>query len=338
MLPLLSRRRWLFSGLFLVSFCLTISPFFSTFSTPQENIIYLSRQDTLDDILRQAKGSNLGTRAAFRLLAQLMSYGNHIRPGRYDMGSGLSTLTVFRHLRNGHQAPVRLTIPVLRTNTDIAAFLGANLRPTSKEFLQQLNDSTTMALFGKTPATAVCLFIPNTYEIYWTASVNEVLKRMLRESQLFWTAQRQAQAQALQLTPDEVLIVASIVEQETAYNPEKPKVAGMYLNRLRSKMPLQADPTIKFALQDFTLKRIMQKHLSVRSPYNTYRHLGLPPGPICIPSVVSIESVLKAEHHPYLYMCAKEDFSGSHNFAITYAEHLANAKKYAQALDQAGVK
>lgn len=338
MLSFISRRRWLLLGLISVLFCLLASPFFLVFSTRQENIIYLDRQDTLEQVLQQSKAANWATKAAFRVLAQLTGYGHPVRAGRYDIGSGQSTLTVFRHLRNGHQAPVRLTIPVLRTNADLATFLGNNLRPDAKEFLQQLNDSAAMARWGKTPATAVCLFIPNTYEIYWTSSVDEVMKRMQRESRLFWTEQRQAQAKSQQLTPDEVLTIASIVEQETAYNPEKPRVAGMYLNRLRSRMPLQADPTIKFALQDFTLKRILQKHLSVKSPYNTYRNAGLPPGPICIPSVSSIESVLRAERHPYIYMCAKEDFSGSHNFAVTYTEHQANAQKYADALDKAGIK
>ena len=161
---------------------------------------------------------------------------------------------------------------------------------------------------------------------------------MQRERDAYWTAERKQLAQKAGLTPDEVVTLASIVEQETANNAERPKVAGMYLNRLRKGMKLQADPTVKFALQNFALRRIMHQHLTANSPYNTYRNEGLPPGPICIPSLASIEAVLHFTTHPYIYMCAKEDFSGTHNFAATYAEHLQNAKKYSEALNKRGIK
>ena len=176
------------------------------------------------------------------------------------------------------------------------------------------------------------------YELYWTLQPKALLERMNKEAQKFWNDKRVLEAKQLGLTPDEVMTVASIVEQETAYNPEKPMVAGMYLNRLNQKMPLQADPTVKFALGDFALRRILHEHLRVNSPYNTYKVKGLPPGPICIPSVESINAVLHRANHNYLYMCAKEDFSGSHNFATTYAEHQKNATKYAAALNARGIR
>ena len=182
------------------------------------------------------------------------------------------------------------------------------------------------------------MFVPNTYEVYWDTPVEKFLDRMKKESDRFWNSERKAKADKLQLNPVEVITLASIVDEETANNAEKPMIAGMYYNRLKQHMPLQADPTIKFALQQFELRRIYTKLLSVVSPYNTYRNEGLPPGPIRIPSVAGIDAVLNLVHHDYLYMCAKEDFSGTHNFAKTYPEHLANAAKYSAALDARGMK
>ena len=178
------------------------------------------------------------------------------------------------------------------------------------------------------------LFIPETYEMYWDISVDEFFERMQTEHKRFWNTQRKAKAQEMGLTENEVATLASIVEEETNNNGEKPSVAGLYYNRLRIGMPLQADPTIKFALQEFGIRRILNSDLNVESPYNTYLHRGLPPGPIRIPSVVGLDAVLNYAHHNYLYMCAKEDFSGTHNFAATYREHLNNAQRYWAALNK----
>jgi UPF0755 protein len=181
--------------------------------------------------------------------------------------------------------------------------------------------------------TMMSLFIPDTYEVYWNISAPDLLRRMEREHDRFWNAERRAKAEALQMTTEEVATLASIVAEETNDNAEKPTVAGLYINRLRRGMPLQADPTVKFALQNFGLRRVLNEHLMVDSPYNTYRYGGLPPGPIRIATPVDIDAVLNYRRHNYIYMCAKEDFSGSHNFATNLADHNRNARRYQQALN-----
>jgi UPF0755 protein len=201
-----------------------------------------------------------------------------------------------------------------------------------------LHDSSFCSQQGYDTATIACLFVPNTYEVYWDISLEHFIQRMKKEHDRFWEGERTTKAQALGLTPNEVCTVASIIDEETANNAEKPMIAGMYLNRLKTGMPLQADPTVKFALQDFALKRIYHDMLEFNSPYNTYKNIGLPPGPIKIASIASIDAVLNRVDHPYLYMCAKEDFSGTHNFARTYQEHLKNAARYAKALNERGIK
>lgn len=302
-------------------------------------LLHIDRDDTSDSLhLKVSTSSQWPQRWALRAMIGLSNYGASLHVGQYEMGNNSSALSVFRHLRNGSQTPVRLTVPLVRRSEDLARFLGKSFCDSSDDFARTLTDTALLAQYEKTPATAICLFIPNTYEIYWDKTPQQVLERMYREYRAFWTAKRLAQAEAQGLSPDEVITMASIVEQETQYTPERPDVAGMYLNRFRQNMPLQADPTVKFALQDFQLRRILHKHLTVDSPYNTYRYRGLPPGPICIPSISSIEAVLNARRHNYLFMCAKEDFSGSHNFASTYAEHMKNARKYTQALDQRGIR
>ena len=185
--------------------------------------------------------------------------------------------------------------------------------------------------------TFMAMFIPNTYEVYWNCSVNDLLQRMKRESDRFW-ASRDAKLARCGLTRNEAITLASIVYEETKRQSEMPVVAGVYINRLRRGMPLQADPTVKFALGDFSLRRILHKHLEVDSPYNTYRVVGLPPGPICMPSIAAIDAVLNYQEHDYLYFCAKEDLSGAHNFARTLAEHNRNARAYAAALNRLKIR
>lgn len=300
---------------------------------------YVDADDTYDSVLVKLD-RDCGARqlVGFRLLAAVTGYADRVRPGRYMAGDGLSTLQVFRSLRGGNQSPLRLTIPPVRTMDRLAAELGKVLMNDSAAWATAFRDSAICAEYGADTATLACLFLPNTYEVYWNITPQQLLRRMKKESDAYWTPARQELAEAAGLTPTEVITLASIVDQETANNAEKPMIAGMYLNRLHQGMKLQADPTVKFALKQFGLRRIYHAQLLTDSPYNTYRYAGLPPGPICIPAMSSIESVLHFAPHDYLYMCAKEDFSGTHNFAATYEEHMRNARKYAEALNRRGIE
>lgn len=312
----------------------------STFSTSEQEIVLIHHNTDAQTVKTMlSEKASLPKRLVFNTLAGLTGYYDHIRPGRYDIGSGASTLEVFRALRNGSETPLNVTIPLVRTIDDLTEFLGKELEPSAADFQRALTDSASLKKLGLTAENAISLFIPNTYELYWSTSAEAFVERMKHENDAFWTKERTDCIGAITptATKADAITLASIVEQETQYAPERPNVAGMYINRLHQHMPLQADPTVKFALGDFTIRRITGEHLKVESPYNTYRVEGLPPGPICIPSVSSIEAVLHYAHHNYLYMCAKEDFSGSHNFAATYSEHMANAARYREALDKRNI-
>ncbi len=294
--------------------------------------IFLRPGEKAVEKLRQAGVSTLGWSA----LDKALDY--HERPGRYLVNPGESILTVFRRFRNGQQEPVRLVLPSLRTMTDMAGFLGEHLMVDSASFARAFADSLFCDSLGYSPTTLPALFVPNTYEVYWNVSLSDFMQRMQREHDTFWNDERRALADSLSLTPDEVTTLASIIDEETANNGEKPMIAGMYLRRMELGMPLQADPTVKFAVGDFSLRRILKEHLTTISPYNTYLNEGLPPGPIRVASVAGIDAVLHRVRHNYVYMCAKEDFSGTHNFAATYAEHLANARRYQKALNERNIK
>lgn len=313
--------------------------FLSSFSSAKEEVmVRVDRDDNCDSI--QAKLERVASprqMLGFRILSGVVGM-KKVWPGCYIAGGGISTLALFRNIRGGRQTPVKLTIPNVRTLGDLAARLSLQLELDSAQLASAFSDEALCQKLGYDTTTIGCMFIPNTYEVFWNISAKDLMARLHKESNAFWTSKRKAEAKAAGLTPNEVIIMASIVDQETANLEEKPMVAGMYLNRLHQGMKLQADPTVKFALKQFALKRILHEHLSVDSPYNTYRHEGLPPGPIAIPALSSIEAVLHFAHHDYIYMCAKEDFSGTHNFAKTYEEHLANARKYAEALNERGIK
>jgi len=301
--------------------------------------VYIDSDDTQDSIRTKLKPmvTNVGL-MAFNTLARFTNYPKHIKTGRYAIKPNTSVLTTFRNIKNGHQEPVRLTIPESRTMDRLAGTLSRKLMLDSAVVAILLRDNDFCAKQGYDTATIPSMFVPDTYEVYWNTSLENLMARLKKEHDRFWDVNRKAKAQALGLTPEEVCTVASIIDEETANNAEKPMIAGMYLNRLKKGMPLQADPTVKFALKDFALKRIYHDMLKTDSPYNTYQNVGLPPGPIKIASVAGIDAVLNRVDHNYLYMCAKEDFSGTHNFARTYQEHLRNAAKYSQALNKRGIK
>lgn len=314
--------------------------FFSPMSKGNDSsIVYIDDNDNIDSVYAKVgEVSSAHGMAGFKTLVRHSSYADNIRTGRYEIEQGNGALTVFRKLKNGLQKPVNLTIPEVRTVDKLAGALARKMMVDSLTLYRALTDSAVCARYGYTPETMICLFVPNTYDIYWNTPVEKLLERMQRESEKFWTPERTKKAETMGLSREEVMTLASIVDEETANNAEKPMVAGMYYNRLKADMPLQADPTIKFALKDFDIRRIYRNMLMVESPYNTYKNTGLPPGPIRVPSVVGIDAVLNHVHHNYLYMCAKEDFSGTHNFAVTYDEHLSNAARYSKALNERGIK
>ena len=300
--------------------------------------LYIDDDDTQDSVL--VKLQPLTSTTGFASLSTLLrhsSYSEHVRSGRYAIEPGDGPITVFRRLKNGQQTSMNLTIPEARTMDRLAALLSHKLMLDSATIAKALTSQETCQKYGYDTCTVAALFVPNTYDVYWNMSIDALLERMQKEHDRFWNGKREQKAAQMQLTPVEICTLASIIDEETANNGEKPMIAGMYLNRLKQQMPLQADPTIKFALKQFELKRIWQKLLSIDSPYNTYRNEGLPPGPIKVASIQGIDAVLNAAEHNYLYMCAKEDFSGTHNFATTYQEHLKNAAKYTKALNERGI-
>lgn len=268
-----------------------------------------------------------------------MSHGDlSTRQGAFNIKEGESALSVANHLRRGAPDEVKLPIVNIRTKEDLAKRIAKRLMMTKEELLKTLNDKDLCAKYGKTPDNITGIFLPDTYQFLWDIKPEKLVEHMAKFSDRFWNDERKQKAQKLGLTPDEVVTLASIVEGETSKADEKGKVARLYLNRLKKNIKLQADPTVKFALQNFALRRITFEDCSVKSPWNTYYVEGLPPGPICIPAKESIDAVLNAPEHNYIYMCAKEDFSGYHNFATTLAEHEAFAAKYHQALREKGIR
>ena len=307
--------------------------------TDTTQYLYIDDDDTQDSVLMRLRPmSSTAGMAGLSALLRHSSYSDNVRSGRYAIEPGEGAITVFRKLKNGQQASMNLTIPEVRTMDRLAGILGRKLMVDSAAIAAVLYSDEACRRYGYDTCTVAALFVPNTYDVYWNMSVEGLMQRMVKEHEHFWQGDREAKAATLQLTPVEVCTLASIIDEETANNQEKPMIAGMYLNRLKSDMPLQADPTIKFALKQFALKRIWQKLLQTDSPYNTYKNTGLPPGPIKIASIRGIDAVLNAVSHDYLYMCAKEDFSGTHNFARTYQEHLQNAARYTKALNERGIK
>jgi UPF0755 protein len=274
---------------------------------------------------------------AFHWVALQMKLQDNIHAGRYRLEQGMSNYDLVKLLRSGRQEPVKLVINKFRLEEDFAGFISHKLEADSITLITYLNDNEYLQRVGFNTQNSMALFIPNTYEFYWNTSASEFFDRMKKEYDHFWNEERKNKAIKLGLSPVEVITLASIVEEETNYNQEKSRIAGVYLNRIKNNMLLQADPTVKFALKDFTLTRVLNIHTAYSSPYNTYINKGLPPGPICNPSIITIDAVLNAEQNEYLYFCANPDKPGSHVFAKTYQEHQLNARRYQKWLMQRGV-
>lgn len=318
------------------------------FSVVETQYIYIDADDDLDSVRTKVESCGSPSQMlGFELMAALKHYVSP-RTGRYAIAATDRHFDLVRRLANGVQSPVRLTVPEARRVKDVVERIAPKLMIDADELHALLADTAFITALGNyTEETLPCLFVPNTYEVYWNISPENLLIRFHQEKERFWqqsitiserTLTRTEAAAEMDFTPEEVVTLASIVDSETSYVPEKPTVAGLYIHRIDINMPLQSDPTVIFALQDYTIRRVTLAQTRYPSPYNTYIHEGLPPGPIRIPSVSGIDAVLSYEHTNYLYMCAKEDFSGSHNFTADYSLHLQNARRYQEALNRKGIR
>jgi UPF0755 protein len=271
---------------------------------------------------------------SFSFLAKLKDYDELVKPGLYTLRTDMTNLEAINLLRSGEQTPVLLTYTPVRKLEYLPERISETMGFSEDEFAEVLLHDTTASYYGFDSATFISMFIPNTYEVYWTATPKQVLDRMKREYEKFWTDERKSKAEKLGLSQTEVSTLASIVEAETKKMDEAPTVAGVYINRLKRNYKLQADPTLVYAVGDFSIRRVLNIHKEVDSPYNTYKYSGLPPGPINMPTIAAIDAVLNYKDHNYLYFCAKPDFSGYHAFARTLTEHNKNARAFQRALNQ----
>lgn len=306
--------------------------------TEQSYTLKIPSNSTFKQLSKQLYDDNVvNDMVSFSFVSKILGYQEAIKPGLYIISPKMTNLELVRQLRSGNQAPIKITFNNIRTKKDLAERITKNLEISESQFLDLIKDSVYIRKFDFDEETIMSMFIPNTYEVWWNTSPEALFDRMYKEYESFWTAERKSKAESIGLTPKEVSTLASIVQSESQKSDERPKIAGVYLNRLRINMPLQADPTLVFAVGDFSLKRVLNIHKEIDSPYNTYKYTGLPPGPINLPDVNSLEAVLNAEDHTYLYFCAKEDFSGYHAFATNLAQHNANARRYQAALNAAKI-
>ena len=301
-----------------------------------EKYIYIPSNSEFTDVVKILLENGLLINAnSFEWLAKQKKYDTNIKAGRYRINRALNNNDLVNLLRSGKQTPIKVTFNNLRNKEQLAGKIASQIEADSLSILKYITDTTFLNKLKLNTDNVACLFIPNTYEFYWNTSVEGFVNRMVKEYSDFWNSSRKKKAAEIKLNYYQVAVLASIVEKEQSIKrDERPEIAGVYLNRLKKRMKLESDPTLIFALGDFTIKRVLNKDKKVESPFNTYKNKGLPPGPICIPSINAIDAVLNASEHNYIFMCAKEDFTGYHNFAKTYAKHLINARKYQKALNK----
>ena len=301
-----------------------------------EKYIYIPSNSEFTDVVKILLENGLLINAnSFEWLAKQKKYNTNIKAGRYRINRALNNNDLVNLLRSGKQTPIKVTFNNLRNKEQLAGKIASQIEADSLSILKYITDTTFLNKLKLNTDNVACLFIPNTYEFYWNTSVEGFVNRMVKEYSDFWNSSRKKKAAEIKLNYYQVAVLASIVEKEQSIKrDERPEIAGVYLNRLKKRMKLESDPTLIFALGDFTIKRVLNKDKKVESPFNTYKNKGLPPGPICIPSINAIDAVLNASEHNYIFMCAKEDFTGYHNFAKTYAKHLLNARKYQKALNK----
>ena len=338
-----------FRAAFIITFSILLTTltfyFYQVFNTPnivcdqKDAYLFIPKGATIETVTDSLKAKGfLNDELSFRFTAKMMGYHKKVKPGRYLLKANSSNREVIRLLRSGKQTPVRLTFNNIRLKKDFAQRVGSAFEFGPDRLYALLNDPNLAGQYGFDTTTIMCMFIPNTYEIYWDITPERFMARMADEYQEFWTKERSEKLKSIGLNKIQAAVLASIVQAETNKKEEKPRVAGVYLNRLKKEILLQADPTLVFAWGDFNIKRVLNKHMSIESPYNTYRNKGLPPGPINLPSPESIDAVLNYENHDYLFFCARGDGSGMHNFARNMGEHEANAKLYHQVLNRRGIR
>lgn len=304
----------------------------------KKKYLYIKTGSNYEQVLQTIKDSGIVKNfESFERMASWCNLAENLHPGRYEISEGMGNYPIVHMIKKGKQSSVKLVINKLRTKSDIIKKLSSQLEPDSAAWQQLFSDHDFLNKNKIDSNQIQCLVMPNTYEFYWNTTAEKVMEKLGNYHEKYWNAERKAKAEKLKLSPVQVIIIASIVEEESNKKDEKPNIASVYINRYRIGMNLGADPTVKFAIGDFKLRRILNVHTQINSPYNTYKMPGLPPGPICTPSEASIDAVLNASDTKYLFFCAKEDFSGYHNFASNYAEHLANAKKYQSALNARGI-
>ncbi len=307
----------------------------TSFNKKSKSLYIHTGKNNRETIINSLEDDIIAHPTAFNLVANQLDIWQKVKPGRFEIKKGQSIYSIAKMLRNNRQTPVKLVINKLRTLEDLAHIIGKNFETDSLEVISFLKNQDSLAQFNTDTNTAMTMVIPNTYNIYWNSTTGKILDRLNSEKQGFWKKNERLQkAEKMSLTPNQVYTIASIVEEETNKNDEKGNVASVYINRYEKGMPLGADPTIKFALKDFGLKRIYFKHLAVKSPYNTYKNKGLPPGPIATPSPKTIDAVLNAPKTDYLFFVAKSDFSGYHTFSRNFAEHKKYAAEYQKALNE----
>ncbi len=309
--------------------------------TPDESTlsIYIPSHSSFDDVKAILYTQGLiVNRKNFEWLAAKKGYNERIRAGHYVLQHGMSNDELINLLRSGKQTPVNVTFNNIRDVYQLAGRVAQQIEADSVSIAALLSDSSYIGHLGFNSFTIPALFIPNTYELYWTTDAEGFVSRMFQEYRRFWNESRKAKAEKTRLNELEVSVLASIIDRETNKDDEKARMAGVYINRLRSGWRLQADPTLIFAVGDFEIRRVLDVHKTIESPYNTYKYAGLPPGPICVPTIASIDAVLNYEDHRYFFFCARDDMSGYHAFATTLAQHERNARLYRQALDRLNIR
>lgn len=296
--------------------------------------VFIPTGSTFSDVrnILYSRGLIINKRS-FEWVAGRKNYPVLVKPGHYVLKASMNNNELVNMLRSGAQTPVMVVFNNIRKKEELAGKLAKQIEADSLSMIKCWRDSEFLKSLNTTPEKVLMIFIPNTYEFWWTTDAYEFTRRMHKEFSKFWDDERKQKAESARLSVQEVIILASIVEKETQRNDEKPAIAGVYINRLRKDWPLQADPTVVYAVGDFEMKRVLKVHTEIDSPYNTYIHTGLPPGPICIPSIASIDAVLNYQKHNYMFFCAKADMSGYHSFSRTLGEHSRYAKAYQAALN-----